>query len=131
MERTDTSGAAPRRMRYPAPPASNGSRAAAAAGGAPGAALAGVVSAGVALGAGELIAGIDDRLSSPVEAVATEIIDRVPRPVERFAIETFGGNDKLALVIGILAFAAVFGVVLGVVSRRRPRVGTLGLSAFA
>jgi DMSO/TMAO reductase YedYZ molybdopterin-dependent catalytic subunit len=95
------------------------------------AALAGLVSAGVALGAGELTAGIDDRLASPVEAVAGEVINRVPRSVERFAIETFGTNDKLALVVGILAFSAVLGAVLGVASRRRPRVGTLGLAAFA
>ncbi|MGH9191141.1 MAG: molybdopterin-dependent oxidoreductase [Acidimicrobiales bacterium] len=99
--------------------------------GAPGAALAGLVSAGVALGAGELIAGVDDGLASPVEAVAGEVINRVPRSVERFAIETFGSNDKLALVIGILAFSAAFGIALGVVARRRPRVGALGLAAFA
>jgi DMSO/TMAO reductase YedYZ molybdopterin-dependent catalytic subunit len=99
--------------------------------GAPGAALAGLVSAGVALGAGELIAGADDGLASPVEAVAGEVINRVPRSVERFAIETFGSNDKLALVIGILAFSAAFGIALGVVARRRPRVGALGLAAFA
>jgi DMSO/TMAO reductase YedYZ molybdopterin-dependent catalytic subunit len=104
MERTDTSGAA---------------------------ALAGLVSAGAALGAGELIGAADDGLASPVEAVAGELIDRVPRAVERFAIETFGTNDKLALVVGILAVAAVFGMALGVVSRRRPRVGTAGLAAFA
>jgi DMSO/TMAO reductase YedYZ molybdopterin-dependent catalytic subunit len=99
--------------------------------GAPAAALCGLVSAGVALGAGELIAGVDDRLASPVEAVAGEVINRVPRSVERFAIESFGNNDKVALVAGILALSAVFGIVLGVVSRRWPRVGTLGLAAFA
>jgi DMSO/TMAO reductase YedYZ molybdopterin-dependent catalytic subunit len=102
-----------------------------AAAGAPAAALAGLVSAGVALGAAELIAGIDDGLASPVEAVAGEVINRVPRSVERFAIETFGSNDKLALVIGTLAFSAAFGIVLGVVARRRPSVGALGLAAFA
>ena len=131
MERTDTSRAVPRHLGPPGSRASNDGAAVAAAAGAPAAALAGLVSAGVALGAGELIAGVDDGLASPVEAVAGEVINRVPRSVERFAIETFGTNDKLALVVGILAFSAVVGVVLGVVSRRRPRVGTLGLAAFA
>ncbi len=131
MERTDTPGAASRRMRYPAQRPANDRGVAVAAAGASGAALAGLVSAGVALGAGELIAGVDDGLASPVEAVASEVINRVPRSVERFAIETFGSNDKLALVMGILAFSAVFGLVLGVVSRRRPRVAALGLAAFA
>jgi DMSO/TMAO reductase YedYZ molybdopterin-dependent catalytic subunit len=131
MERTDTSRVVPQRLGPPGSSPANGGGAVAAAAGAPAAALAGLVSAGVALGAGELIAGVDDGLASPVEAVAGEVINRVPRSVERFAIETFGSNDKLALVVGILAFSAVFGVVLGVVSRRRPRVGTLGLAAFA
>ena len=131
MERTDTSRAMPRRLGLPGLRATNDDGTAAVATGAPAAALAGLVSAGAALGAGELIAGIDDDLASPVEAVAGEVINRVPRSVERFAIETFGSNDKLALVIGIVAFSALFGIVLGVVSRRRPRVGALGLAAFA
>ena len=95
------------------------------------AALAGLVSAAAALGVGELVAGADSRLSSPVEAVAREVIDRAPRPVERFAIETFGTNDKLALVVGTVVLAAVLGAVLGVVARRRPRAAALGLAAFA
>ena len=131
MERTDTSRAAARRIRIPGARTTGDGGIAVAAAGTPSAALAGLVSAGVALGAGELIAGVDDGLASPVEAVASEIINRVPRSVERFAIETFGSNDKLALVIGILALSAVFGIVLGVVSRRRPRLGVLGLAAFA
>jgi DMSO/TMAO reductase YedYZ molybdopterin-dependent catalytic subunit len=122
---------APRRLEPPGPRTANDGGTAGAAAGAPAAALAGLVSAGVALGAGELIAGVDDGLASPVEAVASEVINRVPRSVERFAIETFGSNDKLALVIGILALSAAFGLVLGVVSRRRPRVAALGLAAFA
>ena len=133
MEWTDTSGAVPRRQQVPSSQAADRGRGTAEV---PArtrttAALAGLVSAGAARGAGELIAGADDRLASPVEAVAGELIDRVPRAVERFAIQTFGTNDKLALVVGILAFAAVFGMVLGVVSRRRPRAGTAGLAAFA
>jgi DMSO/TMAO reductase YedYZ molybdopterin-dependent catalytic subunit len=132
MERTDTSPGVPRPIPFARPEPRSTERGSGAPGArAPSAALAGLVSAGAALGAGELVAGIDGALASPVEAVASEVIDRAPRAVERFAIETFGSNDKLALVIGILAFSAVFGAVLGVVSRRRPRVGILGLVAFA
>jgi DMSO/TMAO reductase YedYZ molybdopterin-dependent catalytic subunit len=100
-------------------------------GGAAGAALAGVVSAALALGAGELVAGTGPRFASPVEAVAREVIDRAPRPVERFAVETFGTSDKLALVVGTLALSALLGAVLGLASRRRPWAGALGLAAFA
>jgi DMSO/TMAO reductase YedYZ molybdopterin-dependent catalytic subunit len=89
------------------------------------------VSAGLALGVGELAAGLDGRFTSPVESVATQTIDSVPLSVERFAIETFGKNDKLVLVIGILVVSAILGVVLGIVARRRPWVGTLGLAGFA
>jgi DMSO/TMAO reductase YedYZ molybdopterin-dependent catalytic subunit len=99
--------------------------------GAAAAALAGLVAAALALGVGELVAGADARLASPVEAVAGEVIDRAPRPVERFAIETFGSNDKLALVLGTLALSALFGALLGVVSRRHPAVGVAGMAAFA
>jgi DMSO/TMAO reductase YedYZ molybdopterin-dependent catalytic subunit len=63
--------------------------------------------------------------------VATQTIDSVPLSVERFAIETFGKDDKLVLVVGILVVSAVLGAVLGVASRRRPWVGTVGLAAFA
>ncbi len=99
--------------------------------GAAAAGLAGLVSAAVALAAGELVAGLRSGFSSPVEAVATEVINRAPRSVERFAIETFGTNDKFALVVGTLSLTAVLGVVFGVLARRRPRVGMLGFGAFA
>ena len=91
---------------------------------------AGLVAAGLALGTGELVAGLDDRLRSPVEAVAVEVIDRAPRPLERFAIETFGTNDKLVLVVGVVVLSAVFGVLLGLVARRRPRTAALGMACF-
>ena len=92
--------------------------------------MAGVAAAALALGTGELVAGLDARLRSPIEAVATEVIDRAPRPVERFAIETFGSNDKLVLVIGVLSLSAVFGAVLAIVARRRPLAGPVGMAAF-
>ncbi|HEX6568714.1 MAG TPA: molybdopterin-dependent oxidoreductase, partial [Acidimicrobiales bacterium] len=62
---------------------------------------------------------------------AGEVIHRAPRPVERFAIETFGTNDKLALVAGTLVLSGVLGAVLGLVARRRPRAGAFGFAGFA
>jgi DMSO/TMAO reductase YedYZ molybdopterin-dependent catalytic subunit len=99
--------------------------------GAPASALAGLASAGLALGVGELVAGLQARLASPVEAVARQVIRQVPTPVERFAIETFGRNDKLALVVGTLVISALFGALLGVLARRRPWLGTAGMAGFA
>jgi DMSO/TMAO reductase YedYZ molybdopterin-dependent catalytic subunit len=102
-----------------------------ARGTAPRAALAGLVSAALALAVGELVAGLDSRLAPPVEAVAREVIDRAPRPVERFAIETFGHNDKLALVVGTVVLSLAFGAVLGLVARRRPWLAAAALAGFA
>ena len=48
-----------------------------------------------------------------------------------FAIETFGEDDKVALVIGILAFSVVFAAVLGIVARHRLRLAQAGFAAFA
>jgi DMSO/TMAO reductase YedYZ molybdopterin-dependent catalytic subunit len=121
-----TGGAAGRPDTGQAAPSRRAASAGRVAGGA-----AGLVSAALALGAGELVAGLAPSLRSPVEAVATEVIDRAPRPVERFAIETFGTNDKLALIVGTLAITAVLGVVFGSVARRRPLAGTAGFAFFA
>jgi DMSO/TMAO reductase YedYZ molybdopterin-dependent catalytic subunit len=93
--------------------------------------VAGLVAAGLALATGELVAGLDGRLVSPVESVAIRTIEAAPLGLERFAIETFGKNDKLVLIIGVLVVSALLGVVLGVASRRRPWVGAVGLAAFA
>ncbi|MGH9209293.1 MAG: molybdopterin-dependent oxidoreductase [Acidimicrobiales bacterium] len=95
------------------------------------AALVGVVSAALALGVGELVAGLESRLASPVETVAAQVIDMAPLPLERFAIETFGSNDKFALVVGILSSCLVFAVTLGIAARRRPLVGPIGMAGFA
>jgi DMSO/TMAO reductase YedYZ molybdopterin-dependent catalytic subunit len=85
----------------------------------------------MALGFGELVAGLSTRFVSPVEAVASAVIDRVPLPVERFAVDRFGKNDKFVLVLGVLALSAVFGVLVGLAARRRPRTSALTVVVFA
>jgi DMSO/TMAO reductase YedYZ molybdopterin-dependent catalytic subunit len=97
----------------------------------PAAALAGFVSGAAALGTGELVAGFRGNWQSPVVGVAEGIIERVPRSVKDFAIEQFGRNDKLALIIGILALSIVFAAVLGLIARRRPVVAMAGFALFA
>ena len=93
-------------------------------------ALAGLLAAGSALAVGELVAGLSDRLASPVITVGNRVVDAVPRPVKDLAIEWFGTNDKVALLVGIGVLTAVFGLVLGIVARRRPIVGVVGIGAF-
>jgi DMSO/TMAO reductase YedYZ molybdopterin-dependent catalytic subunit len=94
------------------------------------AAVAGLLSAGVALGVAELVAGLVGPQSSPVVAVGDTVITLVPRPVEAFAIRTFGEDDKTALVAGTLAVLALCAAVLGVLALRRRAIGTAGIALF-
>ena len=96
----------------------------------PAAALWGAASATVALGAGELVAGSVRRWRSPVEAVAESVIDRAPSAVTRFGIETFGTNDKVALVVGIVLMIAAVAPLLGVLTSRGWPAAVVGFGAF-
>jgi DMSO/TMAO reductase YedYZ molybdopterin-dependent catalytic subunit len=94
-------------------------------------ALAGIVAAIVALGVAELIAGIRQQWRSPVIDVGDRVIDNVPPFVKDFAIETFGTNDKPALLIGIGVSLLVSAAVIGALSfRKRIEIGLLGIGAF-
>lgn len=92
--------------------------------------IAGLLAAAIALAIGELVAGLSSQLTSPVISVGNRVVDAVPRQVKDFAIETFGTNDKKALLIGIYSFAAVFGFVLGVLAARRFVLGAIGIALF-
>ena len=84
-----------------------------------------------ALGIGELVGGFRAAWQGPVVSVAEAVIDAVPRPVKDFGIETFGANDKIALIIGILIFSVIFAAVLGLIARRRLAIGAAGFALFA
>ncbi len=87
----------------------------------------GLLAGAVALGIGQLIAGLVGGASSPMIAVGEAAIDATPEWLKGFAIRTFGSNDKLALLIGMGIVLAVAAAVLGIVSVRRPRAGIVGL----
>ncbi|MGK2928132.1 MAG: molybdopterin-dependent oxidoreductase [Acidimicrobiales bacterium] len=89
-----------------------------------------LVAAATALAAGELASAAVQHWRSPVQAVAETVIDRSPSSITRFGIETFGTNDKLALVIGILVVTALLAPALGVVARNRPWLGDGAFVAF-
>jgi len=93
-------------------------------------AAAGLLTTAVALGVAELVAGLRKGTESPIVAVGGEVIDAVPPPVKDFAIATFGTNDKVALVVGIVVLLAAFGVFLGIVAARRLVVGLTGVALF-
>ena len=94
-------------------------------------AVAGVVAAIVALGVAELIAGIRQQWRSPVIDVGDRVIDNVPPFVKDFAIETFGTNDKPALLLGIGATLLICAAVIGALAfRRRIEIGLVGIGVF-
>jgi DMSO/TMAO reductase YedYZ molybdopterin-dependent catalytic subunit len=92
--------------------------------------VAGLLAAAVAVGVGQLVAGIVAPDGSPVVAVGEASIDLTPPPVKNFAISAFGSNDKLVLVTGILAVLAVFAAVVGVLAMRKLWYGMVGLAVF-
>jgi DMSO/TMAO reductase YedYZ molybdopterin-dependent catalytic subunit len=93
-------------------------------------ALAGLFAAAVALGAAELVAGLVGAASSPVIAVGDAAITLTPESVKHFAITTFGENDKVALVVGMLAVIAVYAVLVGLLALRNRRLGAVGIALF-
>lgn len=93
--------------------------------------VSGALAAGLALGVSEFVAGLVASLPSLVESLGNWVIDIVPPPVKDFAIETFGTNDKLALLIGIALVTSLLGVVVGVVARRNFWVAMVVFGGFA
>jgi DMSO/TMAO reductase YedYZ molybdopterin-dependent catalytic subunit len=81
-------------------------------------AISGAVSAALALGVSELAAGLL-ALPSLIEGLGNWVIDVVPTPVKDWAIETFGTNDKLVLLVGIAAVTILLGGLVGALARNR------------
>lgn len=94
------------------------------------AALAGLLAAAVALGVAELVAALIGPAASPVVAVGDVVITLAPEPVKAFAIDVFGEQDKLALVVGTVLLVGLAALGLGVLALRRPWIGTAGILAF-
>lgn len=93
-------------------------------------ALSGLLGAGVAVAVGELFAGLFSFFASPFLTVAQKFIALTPRPLKEFAIEQFGENDKIVLLLGAGLFVVIFGIVLGILSRKRPIIGYAGIAFF-
>ena len=101
------------------------------------AAAAGTSSVALGLGVGYLLAPAVDRSSSPLQAVGSEVIDRMPEGLRESAIDAFGTADKTVLLVTIAAIMVVLAAGAGVAEYRRPPaglvmvalVGTLGAAA--
>ena len=91
--------------------------------------LAGLVAGAVAVTVGMLVAGILD-VVSPIDAVGSEFIDRIPPWLKTLAIDWFGTNDKLALRVGIVVVLGIAALVVGYFAARRRLVGVVGIAVF-
>ena len=69
----------------------------------------------------ELVVGLVDGSASPVVPVGQVFIDWVPKPLKDWAIETFGTNDKVVLVVGALVVLLGLGIAVGVLAMRGAR----------
>jgi DMSO/TMAO reductase YedYZ molybdopterin-dependent catalytic subunit len=94
-------------------------------------AVAGLLTAAVAVGVGQLVAGFTIPASSPVICVGQAAIDHTPQPVKDWAISTFGANDKNVLLGGIVVVLAIAAATIGVLAVERLAIGLWGLGAFA
>jgi DMSO/TMAO reductase YedYZ molybdopterin-dependent catalytic subunit len=94
-------------------------------------AIAGILAGALALGVGQLVAGLTGSGGSPVVAVGQLSIDSTPPAVKNFAITAFGSHDKLILVSGILVVLALFAAGIGILAMRELRDGMIGLAVFA
>jgi DMSO/TMAO reductase YedYZ molybdopterin-dependent catalytic subunit len=94
--------------------------------------LIGLVAAAAGLAAAGLLTGLTDSLPSPVVVVGDRVVDDVPRPVKDWAIATFGTDDKVVLLAGVVLLLAVGAACVGIVAARRSRRSALlGVAAFS
>ncbi len=93
-------------------------------------AAAGLLAGAVALATGELVAGLLAPTPSLVTGVANRVIEGSPRWLTELGKNLFGTNQKTALIIGTVVLAGMFAAILGVVARRLPAVGVVGITAF-
>ena len=82
----------------------------------------------MALGVGELVAGLGGSGQSLVGSVGNAFIQQAGGDLARTAIRLFSTGDKPALVIGIVTVCLLLGAALGAAARRRPWVGPVGFA---
>lgn len=94
------------------------------------AALAGMVAAGAALAATELVAGILVGAPSVVLEIGALLISLQPAGAKQIVVDLFGTADKAVLEIAVVLGALALAAGIGIVSRRRPGLGRLGLAGI-
>ncbi|WP_306370826.1 molybdopterin-dependent oxidoreductase [Nocardiopsis sp. CC223A] len=95
------------------------------------AAIAGLVSAGAALAAAEVVGALMSRpTATPLQAVGAGVIDLVPLPLKQFAVDTFGTADKPVLLGGIAVLLACAAALIGIAATRGRVAAVAGTALF-
>jgi len=93
--------------------------------------LIGLVAGGLGIAVAMLIASLSGSWRSPVLDVGDRVVDQVPSWAKDLAIDWFGTNDKIALLVGIGLILAGYAAVLGVLlTRGRPKLAFGGAVVF-
>ena len=90
--------------------------------------LLGLLATGAGLAVAELMVGLFDGTSSPVGPGGQGFIDWVPPSLKEWAIEAFGTNDKVVLVVGALVVLLGIGIGVGVLAMRGARSAAVALT---
>src|SRR3954447_17753435 len=92
-------------------------------------AVIGMASAAVAIGVGEVVAGVLGSTSA-IAAVGALVISLQPPGAKDLMVSLFGTNDKLALEIGVFVGGVLVGGLLGLIGRFDRRLGIVGFVVF-
>ncbi|MGO1384224.1 MAG: molybdopterin-dependent oxidoreductase [Arachnia sp.] len=93
-------------------------------------ALAGLVSATVALSVGHLVAAVLNPAASPVVVVGSQLVDLAPTPVKEVVVRYLGTSDKPILIGAVTVVVLIAGALLGLIAWKRPRVAVVGVAAL-
>ena len=94
-------------------------------------AVTGFLAAAVAIGVSTLAAGFVRPQASPMAALGSVFIDRMPTALKNVAVQHFGTHGRTVLLLGMYAAIAVLAVGIGVLARRAAAPGVAGLAAFS
>ncbi len=93
-------------------------------------AFAGLLAAGAAIAASELVAGLVPGVPSLVTSVGGLVISLQPPGAKDVMVSLFGTNDKLVLNVAVVGLALAIGALAGVVAARRLEAGGAVFVAF-
>ncbi|MFI1237817.1 molybdopterin-dependent oxidoreductase [Nocardia salmonicida] len=93
-------------------------------------AMAGIVAAALVLGVAELVAVFTGAGSAPAYALGATVVDHTPDGVRKWAISTFGTNDKAVLFVCMGIVALVVAGVAGVAERTAKPIGSVAFAVF-